>query len=740
MRKVDVGGTGFSPEQLVKLIRCVADAKSGGPSSQPGVTLKFGSSHVGRGVSEILLAMLSNSPRLWKGLYLDNCALDLDSLRTILAVLPKLPSLTTLSLSHNFDSEMPEIGAELAKLVDPAAGPALRLKTLYLSGSKKDSKLREQALPLIDALKRNQSLEKLEFNHHTIGPKGIGLFAEALTVNQTLCCIEVDGLGCSDAAALTNLIRVVRSREKSIHFPFPSADATSAAEHAPSGTRAAVLTGLIELERALWRHLARRRAGTKYDYDPMASGKLPMRSLLLKAAMKVEGLAAMKDRNLHSCVCQCVGLPLPYQPPGQAATAELGTEDGAVGALEAYEMRAMLTVVREPAVDDECLFENRDDACKPARAAGGEAIVGADRRTAEDSGDEKQSSASPRRSASVEGSSDSASGGLRSQSQVGPGASSGPEEEESPPGERSRGSRSKGHAGAGASSSSSASEGGSGSASAKRSAPASPDGRSKGGPLPSDRAERDSRCDSDDSGRPAKRSRDSRSQHRAGTAAGSDSDAGSPPPFLTIGDPAGAGAHRFGFSGRVAAPKPNGNNCQPGFRRRIAAGETESRFRDSESGGNSRRRGLGRRFAAGEAAPGFTPSESAGKRLGRRVAGCEVPPRFTTSESDGKDLQLGFGLGFTAAKTLSRFAASESDRKRFRRRVAGNEAPRFAASESDGERRSVRFRRTLARAGSWAAVPKTVDCAWFRFGGRPTGHRPGQAAFESEGPCGLAGF
>jgi hypothetical protein len=346
----DISATCFLPCEVSLLIKTIARCQG----NENNISLKMNFIKFGTGISDVLSAFLENESHKWKFLSFDRCGLKIGSLKLLISVAPRLPRLKKLSLLHSFSSKMRDIGNNIVKLLKSST-----LGTPILHGVQFSTrKLKREALPVIETLKFNSTLKRLDLTNNAIGAAGVELLSQALSINTTLQWLQCDGTRVTDLGAFTNLIRTFRSRPSSLHFPYPNTDATNILNCTDAASTWLVSHALFEMETELLTTLALHRKGTKYDRLPVGTIELPMPENLQQATNKLEQESAMRYRNMHSFFCQCFRLPLPYQISIQHPV--LGEETIPVDdpAMEVYGVREMMMVVKDPRFVDETLGDD----------------------------------------------------------------------------------------------------------------------------------------------------------------------------------------------------------------------------------------------------------------------------------------------------------------------------------------------------------------------------------------------
>jgi hypothetical protein len=170
---------------------------AGCQGNENNISLKMNFIRFETGVSNVLSAFLENKSRKWEFLSFDLCGLKIGSLKLLISVAARLPRLKKLSLSHNFSSKMRDIGSNIAKLLKSST-----LGTLILRGVQFSTrKLKHEALPVIEALRFNSTLKRLDLTNNAIGAAGVELLSQALSINTTLQWLQCDGTRLGDLGA-----------------------------------------------------------------------------------------------------------------------------------------------------------------------------------------------------------------------------------------------------------------------------------------------------------------------------------------------------------------------------------------------------------------------------------------------------------------------------------------------------------------------------------------------------------
>ena len=334
LKELDLSGTKIPADDAAEVIRAIASCKS-----ENLFVLKLSSNKFGKKIADVLSAILDSKPEKWRGFAFDDNRLAAGSLKILISVAAKLPNLCKLSISRNFSSSMRDIGKNIAQLLKSTS-----LTTLRIRGGVK-GKLKDEALPIIEALKFNQTLEKLDISGNGIGSAGVDLLAQALTLNKKLRWLQCDNSSMGSMSCLENLIRAFKSRPESMHLPFPDTDASVL--YARSRAKDAAGRQIVELETQLMFNLALNRRGTKWDRLPVACGTIPYKEIIREASYEIEELPEMQMRNVHSCVSTYLGLPLPFQWVKDSPKYGEENIDVDDDKLDVYEMPNLKIMVRE---------------------------------------------------------------------------------------------------------------------------------------------------------------------------------------------------------------------------------------------------------------------------------------------------------------------------------------------------------------------------------------------------------
>ena len=334
LKELDLSGTKIPADDAAEVIRAIANCKN-----ENLFVLKMSSNRFGKKIADVLSAILDSKPEKWRGFAFDENRLAAGSLKILISVVSKLPNLCKLSISRNFSSSMRDIGKNIAQLLKSTSLTSLRIR----GGVK--GKLKEEALPIIEALKFNQTLEKLDISSNGIGSAGVDLLAQALTLNKKLRWLQCDNSAMTSMSCLENLIRAFKSRPESMHLPFPDTDASVLYQR--SRARDAAGRQIVELETQLMFNLALHRRGTKWDRLPVACGTIPYKEIIREASYEIEELPEMQMRNIHSCVSTYFGLALPFQWVKDSPKYGEENIDVDDDKLDVYEMPNLKIMVRE---------------------------------------------------------------------------------------------------------------------------------------------------------------------------------------------------------------------------------------------------------------------------------------------------------------------------------------------------------------------------------------------------------
>lgn len=306
LRTLDISNTRISSSKIKDIINAF-DTNDNNPYQ---IKLCLNSLHLKSSLTTVLTALIDSDRRRWRGLQLDSNGLSYDQLSVLVSMLPKLPNMRHLSLSFNFGHSMQGIDEMLAKII---AVPSIH--TLILKGPDDNSKLRlkKNLYKLIDGLRHNTSLRKLDITNNEIGTEGMNLLSQILSTNYTLTHLNIDGNNDSDINVMANIMRRIRARTSLISVPFPVRDANKIIASGGSKNNAEYILRLQRMNQELRKSINIHRYFSDYRFTPMCEVQLPYKQEIINAAQQIENYPRMQKRRVFSCANNVYAMTMPYK-------------------------------------------------------------------------------------------------------------------------------------------------------------------------------------------------------------------------------------------------------------------------------------------------------------------------------------------------------------------------------------------------------------------------------------------
>lgn len=228
--------------------------------------------------------------------------------RILIDTLSSLKRFTELDLSGIFSHEYTNIGEELAKLLT-----SYPIKKLVIRGDS-GYRLRDEAIPIIDELKKCESITYFDISYNKIGNKGIKALTSSLSRNSSLNTIMFDGSECNDFNALEKLINSIRARGQSFWCQFPYDDVSAIVSDFKSSERDVALDEFIQMESDLSSSLSYNRnfcaeefTNTRYCVDKC------MIDVINSSYDSIMQIPNMSSVDTFSCSSRLFRVPFPNQ-------------------------------------------------------------------------------------------------------------------------------------------------------------------------------------------------------------------------------------------------------------------------------------------------------------------------------------------------------------------------------------------------------------------------------------------
>jgi hypothetical protein len=331
LRHLDVGGVGLSGENIVDLIRAI----SGNKNCQE-FELTLDDCRLARGgLFPLFRAFLRSDLAKWKLLSFNRTGIDGEDIRTLIPLLRRMPKLESLSLSENLDSTMRKVGVYI---VDLLTIPSLKFLTIAGGGH---AKLRGELGPLINEALRLDKLVSLDCSGNACGDSCLDAFVRYIRKGKNLQSLYIDGSRFAGIDEISRIVAALEVNRSLITFPFPVLDVQNmvAAQKRDAKT---VRLRCGELQIAAMKAINRNRRGLEDELPFPAPPEI--RALIPDDARNI-----MKGLQLkrHSCICDELGLPLPFQRMGEVARDGGEEEEIDSSELDAYGIASMGKIIIE---------------------------------------------------------------------------------------------------------------------------------------------------------------------------------------------------------------------------------------------------------------------------------------------------------------------------------------------------------------------------------------------------------
>ena len=299
---VDISDTNFSSAECAKMAEVLASNGSTTPRK-----LKLNDMKLGKRIAPVLSAILDANSDAWAGLSFDRNKLDERMAALTTSVLTLLPNLQYLSLSYNFSSEMPGVGQHLAKIMGIKS-----LRTFILRGKGKRT-LRFEAKPVITALGLNDNLYRFDISGNCIGNTLYSQLCDAYEQNTCLRWLSADSNCVTDVNLIIRMMKIALSKDYTWKFTLPTQDITAITKTMNSTQKSQAMSEIVSLNMSLLMAIELNTMGTPLERRMFWELPETMAQEIVKSSYKQDETDVMKRRNLHTCGCAALNLPLPFQ-------------------------------------------------------------------------------------------------------------------------------------------------------------------------------------------------------------------------------------------------------------------------------------------------------------------------------------------------------------------------------------------------------------------------------------------
>ena len=228
-------------------------------------------------------------------------------LKQLLPVIRNMPNLKELWLDGNFNSKMPEVSDALLQLIQTPT-----LECLSVAG-RDGYKLEGTLMPLIKALRRNNTLRRLDISNNEIRDAGLKQLCRSLRRNKTLISIAVDGAKPQDLSSIYEFLDIVASSSSLVAAPYPVDDIYECVAELTGERRERVFETLTHLQSAMEVRLAKNgsRAGI-FSRLTLMDDRI-LNKIIDDITIDMQAKLASVNVYEHLAITQIVGLPLPSQ-------------------------------------------------------------------------------------------------------------------------------------------------------------------------------------------------------------------------------------------------------------------------------------------------------------------------------------------------------------------------------------------------------------------------------------------
>ena len=336
LKSLDISYLGLTAEGTGGLINAISLNEQ-----LSGFELKLdGSGVTGAGLFPLFRAFLRSNLEKWKSLSFNHNQMTEEDLRTLLPLLIRMPKLETLSLSGNFDSEMPNVGQYLADVMKIPS-----LTSLTVAGGK-STKLREQLGPLLKAIIKQDRLKYLDVSKNGSGDACLSSFIKIIHGCPTLESLNIDGSEFLSVDQIASLTDALETNTTLTSFTYPVLDAQLIVKNADADVKM-VMKVLGELQISAVNAINKNRIKRKMPNDLPFPATPEITALIEQISHETRRKVRTQLPKVHTCFCEDLQLPLPFQRMGDSVL------DGGkerlidIGELELYGIESMKRAIVE---------------------------------------------------------------------------------------------------------------------------------------------------------------------------------------------------------------------------------------------------------------------------------------------------------------------------------------------------------------------------------------------------------
>jgi hypothetical protein len=346
LRLLSLRGATAAPEQIVELIDVVA--KNPGIADFALDLSRTGLS--GKKIPPVLQAFGANGCKKWTRIALDENGLTGADIESIVVALRAQPNLRELSLGGNFDRKDRRLAVGLPDLLTIPA-----LDTLLLRGTK-SSFLGEAVLPLLEALKRNQTLRAIDVSFNRIGDAGLAALTALVSENRVLNEIHADGSKPTQPEPFFDFLAALGGEANDrIHIcPFPMEDSYDLVQSLSGAKRTQMFERFSATQKAAQDRLYINQSAKGITSD-LSLRRIPeLDELIDIVTLAVHDRLEGVKINQHGGLASAFGLPMPHRDEGEDQTVgAIESAAGGVGTDYGLGQSGNTVVVEETVVDAE---------------------------------------------------------------------------------------------------------------------------------------------------------------------------------------------------------------------------------------------------------------------------------------------------------------------------------------------------------------------------------------------------
>ena len=299
-----------------------------------------GTGVTGAGLFPIFRAFLRSDLGKWRSLSFNHNKMTEDDLRNLTPLLIRMPNLECLSLSGNFDSEMPNVGRYLPDLMKIPS-----LNSLTITGGK-STKLRGQLNNLLKVIIREDKLKYLDVSKNGSGDQCLSSFIKIIHSCQKMESLNVDGSEFVTVDQLASLVEALDTNTTMTSFTYPVLDSQLIVKNAESDVKA-VMKVLGELEIAAVNAINKNRIKRKMPNDLPFPATPEITALVEQISHETRRKIRTMLPKTHTCFCEDLQLPLPFQRMGDLVLDGGKEKIVDIGELEVYGIESMKRAIVE---------------------------------------------------------------------------------------------------------------------------------------------------------------------------------------------------------------------------------------------------------------------------------------------------------------------------------------------------------------------------------------------------------